>query len=126
MPTRLCLIDDDAFVRDALALGLRDAGFEVVTAPGAAAGLDVVARGGADVIVTDLNMPGTSGAQLIGEARARWPDLPIVAITGAATINGAPAAELAMARGADQCLIKPFRARALVDAVEHVLARRRD
>lgn len=37
--SRVCLVDDDILVRDALALGLQDAGYEVLTAPGAAAGL---------------------------------------------------------------------------------------
>ena len=86
-PARICLIDDELAVRDALALGLRDAGFEVATAPGAAAGLDILLREGADAVVTDMNMPGTGGAQFIEEARARWPELPIVAISGAAAVG---------------------------------------
>ena len=110
---RLCLIDDDTFVRDAMALGLGDAGFEVITAPGAAAGLDVLDREHIDVVITDMNMPGTGGAQFIPEARARWPQMPIVAISGAAVIDGRNTADVARALGADATLIKPFRAREL-------------
>lgn len=123
---RLCLIDDDTFVRDAMALGLGDAGFEVITAPGAAAGLDVLDREHIDVVITDMNMPSTGGAQFIPEARARWPQMPIVAISGAAVIDGRNTADIARALGADATLIKPFRARELATLIERVLDVRRD
>lgn len=122
---RICLIDDDIFVRDALALGLSDAGFEVLTAPGAAAGYDIAARENIEAVVTDINMPGTDGAQLIAELRARWPHLPIIAISGAGIIDGRPIAQLAQERGANAALTKPFRARELVAVLERLLAERR-
>jgi len=118
---RLCLIDDDAFVRDALALGLRDAGFDVLTAPGAAAGYDIVARQDIDAVVIDLNMPGANGAQLIAQIRARWPALPIVAISGASVIDGQPVADVAREHGADAALAKPFRARELASTLHRLL-----
>lgn len=122
---RICLIDDDAFVRDALALGLADAGFEVLTAPGAAAGYDLAARENVDAVVTDINMPGTDGAQLIAQLRARWPSLPVVAISGASMIEGRPIVEIARERGADAALTKPFRARELAAVLERLIAGRR-
>ena len=121
MKARICLIDDDLFVRDALALGLTDAGFEVLTAPGAAAGYDLTARENVDAVVTDINMPGTDGAQLIAELRARWPHLPIVAISGASVMDGRPIPEIARERGANAALIKPFRARELAGVLERLL-----
>ncbi len=118
---KVCLVDDDIFVRDALALGLNDAGFDVVTAPGAAAGFDIVQRGGIDAIVTDMNMPGTDGAQFISEARGRWPDIPIVAISGAVTIDGQETAAIAASLGANATLMKPFRARQLAELLSSLL-----
>jgi DNA-binding response OmpR family regulator len=123
---KVCLIDDDQFVRDALSLGLADAGFDVVTAPGAAAGLDIVLRGGIDAIVTDLNMPGANGTQLISEVRARWPALPLVAMTGATTMDGRSAEEVARGLGADVCMTKPFRAALLATTLQTLLAARTD
>lgn len=125
MARRICLIDDDIFVRDALALGLSDAGFDVLTAPGAAAGFDITARENVDAIVTDINMPGTGGAELIGQVRARWPALPIVAISGATLLDDRPIADVAQERGADAVLIKPFRARELTEVLVRLLAERR-
>jgi DNA-binding response OmpR family regulator len=121
---RICLIDDDIFVRDALGLGLSDAGFEVLSAPGAAAGYDLIAREEVDAVVSDLNMPGTDGAQLIAQLRARWPKLPVVAISGASVIDGRSVLDVARARGADATLIKPFRARELAALLERLIAER--
>jgi DNA-binding response OmpR family regulator len=122
---RICLIDDDIFVRDALALGLSDAGFEVLAAPGAAAGYDLTAREEVDALVTDINMPGTDGAQLIAQVRAHWPELPIVAISGASVVDGRSVIDLARVRGADATLIKPFRARELAALLDRLLVERR-
>ena len=121
---KICLIDDDTHVRDALSLGLGDAGFEVVTAPGAAAGLDIVSREAVDAIVTDMNMPGVHGAQLIAEARERWAHIPIIAITGASVIGGRGADAVARELGADACLIKPFRSAKLAELLRATLATR--
>lgn len=118
---RICLIDDEVFVRDALALGLRDHGFTVKVAPGAAAGLDLVEREGIDAIVTDMRMPGTSGAELIGEVRTRWPSMPIVAISGASNINGVSVGDAARSLGANALLSKPFRIAELVAVLDGLL-----
>jgi CheY-like chemotaxis protein len=118
---RICVIDDEIVVLDATASALRDAGYEVVTAPGAAAGLDIISRTGIDAIVTDMNMPGTGGAELIAEVRARWPDMPIIAISGSHTAEGASMLDRARELGADALVPKPFRAAALREALEAVL-----
>lgn len=119
---RVCLIDDDIFVRDALSLGLEDAGYQVLTAPGAAAGFDVISREALDAVITDMNMPGTGGDQLIKEVRAAHPTLPIIAISGAGVIDGRNTADVARELGANATLIKPFRARELAAALEQVIA----
>jgi DNA-binding response OmpR family regulator len=123
-PARICVIDDEVVVLDATAYGLREAGYEVLTAPGAAAGLDIIDRIDIDAVVTDMNMPGTSGAQLIAEARARWPDLPIIAISGSHTAEGQSMLDSARALGANALVAKPFRADALREVLESVLAQK--
>ena len=121
---RVCLVDDDILVRDALALGLGDAGYQVTTAPGAAAGLDIMARTPVDALVTDINMPGTDGGQLIAEVRARWPILPIVVISGTSVVDGHALMETARQLGADAAIVKPFRARQLVDLLDRLIDER--
>jgi CheY-like chemotaxis protein len=124
MSERICVIDDDVMSLEAMAHGLRDAGYMVLAAPGAAAGLDLIQRGGADAIVTDMNMPGTSGAQLIVEARARWPDMPIVAISGSSDADGESMLDAARRLGADALLAKPFRVAQMKEVLDRVLAAR--
>jgi DNA-binding response OmpR family regulator len=120
------VIDDEVVVLEATALGLREAGYEVWTAPGAAAGLDVMARTEIDAVITDMNMPGTSGAQLITEARAKWPGLRIIAMSGSHTAEGASMLDQARALGADALVAKPFRAAALREVLDRVLARKQE
>ncbi len=69
-------------------------------------------------------MPGSDGAQFIPEARARWPDIPIVAISGAAQIDGPKTSQFARDLGPDETLIKPFRPKPLAAAIERAMARR--
>jgi CheY-like chemotaxis protein len=118
---RICLIDDDTFARNALTLALEDAGYQVVSAPGAAAGFDAVRRNGADAIVTDMNMPGTDGAELITQARAAWPKMPIVAISGSSVVGERALTDVAKDRGANAALAKPFAVRELTDVLEKLL-----
>jgi CheY-like chemotaxis protein len=122
MIQRICLIDDDVIVLEAMALALREAGYAVLTAPGAAAGVDLILRSGADAIVTDMNMPGTSGAQLISEVRASWPDIPIIAMSGSIAADGASMLDVARGLGADALLSKPFRIAQLKELLNQVLA----
>ncbi|HVV34280.1 MAG TPA: response regulator [Vitreimonas sp.] len=119
---RICLVDDDIFVRDAIALGLRDLGYTVKVAPGAMAGSDLIQHNEIDALVTDLRMPGASGAQLIAEARARWPTMPIIAISGASHVEGLSVIDAARALGANALLTKPFRASELATALDKLLA----
>lgn len=123
-PPRICLIDDDIFVRDALSLGLSDAGFEVLTAPGAAAGFDIVRRETIDAVITDMNMPGSGGAELIAEVRAEFPDMPIIAISGASVIDGRAIGDIATERGANAVMVKPFRAHQLADMLKALMSKK--
>lgn len=76
---RVTVVDDDAAMCDLLVDTLRNRGFLVEAHTDAARALERLE--GAEVLVTDLNMPGTSGLALCEQATARWPDLPVVVIT---------------------------------------------
>jgi len=119
---RICLIDDDPMVCDALALGLGDGGFEAVVIADARDALGRIEQERFDAVVTDINMPGFSGADLIAAVRAKRGDLPIVAISGGGTIAGRDIGDVARERGASACLVKPFRARDLIAALKPLIA----
>lgn len=96
------LVDDEAIVRTSTADMLTDLGFEVVEAASAGEALTLLEGGlGADMLLTDHLMPGMTGTELAREARERWPDCPVLLISGFAEADGV-APELPR-------LIKPFR-----------------
>ncbi len=117
---RICLIDDDPMVRDALALGLSDAGFEIVTAEDAKSALRLLESERFDAAITDMNMPAVNGVDLIASMRTKDPALPIVAISGASEIGGRSLNDVAREVGAAACLVKPFRARELVAVLARI------
>ena len=104
---RILLVDDELHQRDTVAHGLRLQGYRCLPTRSAAEALAVLEREGSeafDLLLTDLTMPGCSGAELIAQSLERWPELAIVAITGAAETA---AAECARAYGI-VVLEKPF------------------
>jgi len=81
---RVLFVEDDALVREAVARGLEEAGFEVVVAPSGDQALAMLEGGlDADVVFSDIVMPGrVSGIDLAGLLRERRPRLPVVLATG--------------------------------------------
>ncbi len=102
---RLVLVDDDDGSRSAMAIGLRRAGYEVVEFDGgegavAALGADEAA----DVLITDVRMPGMDGYELVRRARALRPGLAVLMVTAFGDVDGAVQA---LQGGADDYLTKP-------------------
>jgi DNA-binding response OmpR family regulator len=123
--TRILVIDDDDLVRAALTDMLRTAGFDVVTASNGRLGIELLDSTPVDAIITDILMPEQEGLETIREARQRFPEIRILAISGGSTRSG----EMQLLRfaesfGADQTLPKPFTASQLVAAVRALLANR--
>ncbi len=111
---RLLVVDDDEVFRDELQSLLQDEGHEVQTAPSAQKALQALEEREYDLVFTDLKMPRQSGMTLLREAKARWPRLYVVMITGFATVETAVEA---MKDGAFDYIRKPFQ----LAQVQHVL-----
>ena len=93
-PTRVVLVDDNDDVRSVTAAFLEDAGFQGNQANSAHGGLEVLEQGRADILVSDLVMPGgMDGLAFANEARRRWPQLPVILVSGYST-SAARATEL--------------------------------
>ncbi|MGX7707906.1 ATP-binding protein [Methylobacterium sp. Gmos1] len=83
---RVVLVDDNEEVRGVTAAFLEEAGMRVEQASSAQAGLALLDETAADVLVSDLVMPGTmDGLALANEVRRRWPALPIILVSGYST-----------------------------------------
>jgi CheY-like chemotaxis protein len=74
---------------------LRDLGYGVTEASGAGEALESVRGASPDALVTDQLMPGMNGTRLAAEARAAWPELPVLLVTGGAAPEAPGYAQLA-------------------------------
>jgi LmbE family N-acetylglucosaminyl deacetylase/CheY-like chemotaxis protein len=121
--TRVVVLDDDpdvaSFTRRVLE---RRAGCEVVTLHDATDALAVVARFDPDVVLTDIEMPGMSGLELLALLRERAVPTKVVVLTAHASVDYAVAA---LRQQADEFLTKPVAAAQLVEVVQRLAAARR-
>jgi signal transduction histidine kinase len=77
------IVDDDSFVRDMLGMILQSSDYEVATAENGADALEKFkADAGIDLIISDMNMPGMNGLELIKAIRDGGSDVPIIILTG--------------------------------------------
>jgi two-component system response regulator HydG len=118
---RVLVVDDEAAARVALKSLLEMQGYAVDQAQDGAAALDRLVELPPDVIVTDLDMPGMSGMQLLAELRARGQDVPVVVVTSAAELRSAVDA---MRAGATDYIAKPVDFDALLLAIERAIEQR--
>src|SRR5579883_2590423 len=102
---RVLVIDDDASLRFTLEAVLSDAGLSVETADGGESGLAAFEARGADVVLTDLAMPGIDGMMVLERLRALDPSVPVLMLTAHGSERVAVAA---MKAGAHDYIPKPF------------------
>jgi DNA-binding response OmpR family regulator len=107
-----------------MALALAAAGHETECFPDARAAMRIQEQRPADLLITDIFMPGTDGLEAIVAFRSRWPTLPIVAISGGGSIARGDYLDVAKEIGADAMLRKPFEPEQLLGVVAR-LGRRR-
>jgi CheY-like chemotaxis protein len=117
----ILVIEDDAIMRDAVAEWLEAAGYSVRKAEDGSAGLAAVKFGTPALVVTDIYMPGTSGAMVIAELKREYPEIPIIAISGLFNSGYGMNADAAIALGAARALAKPFKRGDLLGAVADLL-----
>jgi two-component system NtrC family response regulator len=119
MPEPLILVvDDEAAQRDILGGLLRKQGYAVREVPSGAAALAVLRAEPVDLILTDVKMSRMSGLELLREARALNPELPVVVLTAYGSVTDAVAA---MRDGAVDYLTKPVDIDAVLHRVRKVL-----
>jgi two-component system chemotaxis response regulator CheY len=114
-------IDDSRTMREMLNLALAQAGYRVIQAVDGVEGLEVLEAEGADVVITDINMPRMDGFGVIEGVRANPSHraTPILVLT---TESDATKKERARKAGATGWIVKPFNPDKLIDAVRRVAA----
>jgi len=117
----ILVVDDEEPQRRVLAGFLRKAGYEVEAVASAEEALALVGARTVDLVLSDLRMPGKSGAELLEAVRALNPEIPVVVMTAYGTVESAVAA---MKRGAADYLGKPVDLDELEVLVARTLERR--
>jgi len=114
----ILIVEDDRDLREALVTTLELARYRVCEAANAEEALESLTRTPVDMVISDVNMPGLSGHQLLAEVQRLYPGLPMMLITAYGQISHAVSA---MQSGAIDYLVKPFEPQVLVEAVSKVV-----
>ncbi len=114
MAIKVLLVEDDRALREALADTLLLAGHDYRAVGSAEDALEAVEQEVFSLVVSDVNMPGMDGHQLLGLLRARQAQLPVLLMTAHGAVERAVDA---MRQGAADYLVKPFEPKALIELV---------
>src|SRR5580692_6537250 len=115
------VVEDDAALREALVDTLSAAGLSALAAHDAPSALQVLATEEIGLVISDVQMPGINGYELLSSIKQLQPYLPVVLMTAYGTVAQAVAA---MRDGATDYIVKPFDAQALIGMAQRQLAAR--
>ena len=118
---RVLVIEDDDAVRGLVTRMLGRVGHEVVEAVEGREGLELFGASPTDLIITDINMPGMDGIEVISAFRRLRAGVPIIAISGGGLMPKELLLSNAAALGAVEVVSKPFEISQLVGAVARAL-----
>lgn len=118
MQFNILIIDDEKNIREGLADAMELEGYKAFVAEDGKAGLERIAKGDIDLVITDLRMPGITGEQVLSKVTAENPGVPVIVLTGHGSID---AAVDAMRNGAYDFLTKPLNLDQLTMIVKRAL-----
>jgi CheY-like chemotaxis protein len=116
---RILIVDDDLSVRQLLTAILDDAGYSTAQAENGRDAISQIQNASFDLIITDLVMPEQEGIETIKLLRRDFPQIKVIAMSGA---FGGDYLRIAGYLGAHNTLQKPVSVEALLQAVEDALA----
>jgi response regulator RpfG family c-di-GMP phosphodiesterase len=118
---RLLIVDDELAHRKVLATMLEQCGVPCKTASSAREALDLLQIAPADAVISDLNMPGISGMELLTQVRLRYPHIVFLMATGMEDVR---LGVEAMRQGADDYLVKPLQLDSMMMSLDRAFHKR--
>ena len=121
---RIIVIDDQEAIRRLIRRTLESRGYSVFEASDGADGLRLLAQQAADLVITDIFMPGLDGIETLRQIRKEFPQVKVIVISGGDSTGTLDMRRDAEFLGAVRSLAKPFTTTELVGLVEEVLGPR--
>ncbi len=121
---RIIVIDDQEPIRRIVRRALAQEGHEVLDASDGEMGIQLLERHAADVVITDIFMPGQDGILTLRQVRKQFPAVKVIVISGGDSTGLLDLRHDAELLGAVKSLQKPFTAAELIQTVRDVLQRR--
>lgn len=118
---RILIVDDEAHIRTLLRRFLEREGHQCVVATSADEAWEHLGADSFELVLSDVNMPGTSGLELAPRIAEEYPDTPVLMVTG---VDDPEVATRAVEAGAYGYIIKPFVPNEIVIGVKGALRRR--
>lgn len=118
MNKTILIVDDDDMLRNALAKGLRNEGFNAITSASAENAGEILAKFSVDAIVLDRMMTGMDGLTFLNKLRKSGNNTPIIMLTA---MTGPENAIAGLASGANDYLAKPFQIRELILRLQNIM-----
>ena len=119
MTEKILIVDDEPDMLRLLSMIIKEkTSYEVATTNNPLEALEMAKKGGFDLLVADLKMPGLNGIELLESVKRFDEDIPTIIITAYATVE---AAVETMQKGAFDFMTKPFRKEQILFTIERAL-----
>jgi putative two-component system response regulator len=118
----ILIVDDEAGIREVLSRKLSSAGFQCLAAQDGLKAMKLLKSRQADLVLLDVNMPGKSGAAVLKDIEAKYPDIAVIMVTAVTDVQ---AVISLMNGGAYDYVIKPVELNTLFFSINRALEKRR-
>ena len=119
---KVLIVDDEAGIRDILSRKLSSAGFQCMTAPDGLNALKLLKSAQPDLVLLDVTMPGKSGAAVLKDIKAKYPDIAVIMVTAVADVQVVISL---MKAGAYDYVIKPVELNELLFSIGRAMEKRK-
>ena len=120
MEKKILVVDDEEDIRTLLTTSFESQGYQIISAADGTQGWEMLKNHKPDLLITDINMPGIDGIELLKKVRedSDLKDMPVIMLTGKSAdeeiLSG-------LSHGADHYITKPFTIKTVLNTVKMML-----